>query len=249
MIKIKKITSFLEKNFPLSNQEKWDKSGLHYGSLNKKVNKVLVTLDLTKESYDYAIYNQIEFIIIHHPFWWEESIEEDIKKAPYKLKIHNRLLNSKISVYSLHTNYDNAKKGTSYEVAKKLGFKEIETIKTSKYSVILNFNDTIKNLNKLFNKKFDLNSEIKLNYLKSKSIKKFAIIAGSGSIEEILELKNNNIKTIVTSDVKWSDLLTLKDEKINLIIISHAIENVFVDAIKKLLKNKFKNEKLEIMQK
>lgn len=249
MIKIKKIVSFLEKKFPPSKQEKWDKSGLHYGSLNKKVNKILVTLDLTKESYDYAIYNQIEFIIIHHPFWWEETIEEDIQKAPYKLKIHNRLLNSKIVVYSLHTNYDSAKKGTSYQVAKKLGFKEIETIKTSKYSVILKFNDTIKNLNKLFNKTFNLNSEIKLNYLKEKSIKKFAILAGSGSIEEILELKNNDINTIITSDIKWSNLLTLKDEKINLIVISHAVENVFVDAVQKLLKQKFKNEKLEIMQK
>ena len=247
MIKIKKITSFLEKNFPLSKQEKWDKSGLHYGSLNKKVNKVLVTLDLTKESYDYAVDNHAQFIIIHHPFWWEETIEEDIKKAPYKLQIHNQLLNSQIGVYSLHTNYDNAKKGTSYQVAKKLGFKEINTIKTTKYSVILNFNDTLKNLNKLFNKKFNLNSEIKLNYLKGESIKKFAILAGSGDIEEMIELKNNNIQTIVTSDVKWSDLLTLKDEKINLIVISHAIENVFVDAIKKLLKNKFKNEKLEII--
>ncbi len=247
MIKIKKIISFLEEKFPLSHQEEWDKAGLHYGSLNKKINKVLIALDLTKKVYDDAVFNQVELIIIHHPFWWEETIEEDVKKAPYKLKIHNKLLNSNIAVYSLHTNYDSAKKGTSYQVAKKLDFKEIDKIKTSKYSVILKFNDTLANLKQLFKNKFNLPCEVKLDYLKNKVVKKFAILAGAGDVAEMLELKKNNVQTIITSDVKWSDLLTLKVEKINLILISHAIENVFVDDIKKLLKQKFKNEKLDIL--
>ncbi len=247
MIKINKLISFLERKFPLSKQEEWDKSGLHYGSFKKNINKILVVLDLTKKKYDYAISNQVDFIITHHPFRWEENLEEDIKKAPYKLKIHNRILNNNIGIYSIHTNFDSSSKGTSYLLAKKMGFNKIFPIKNSKYSVMVEYNGSLDDLKKLFFKKIKLYSKKELNFTKNKPIKKVGIIAGSGKIEEILELKKNNIKTIITSDVKWSDLLTMNNEKINLLLVSHESENVFVDNIKKILKNKFKKEKLKVI--
>jgi hypothetical protein len=39
----------------------------------------------------------------------------------------------------------------------------------------------------------------------------------------------------------------MNNEKINLLLVSHESENVFVDNIKKILKNKFKKEKLKVI--
>jgi putative NIF3 family GTP cyclohydrolase 1 type 2 len=83
-----------------------------------------------------------------------------------------------------------------------MGFNKIFPIKNSKYSVMVEYNGSLDDLKKLFFKKIKLYSKKELNFTKNKPIKKVGIIAGSGKIEEILELKKNNIKTIITSDVK-----------------------------------------------
>ena len=66
-MKIKEITSEIERIAPLSLQEDYDNSGLLIGNPNDDVNKVLICLDVTDEVLDEAIKNNCGMIISHHP--------------------------------------------------------------------------------------------------------------------------------------------------------------------------------------
>lgn len=62
------IVKYLEKRFPLNLAYEWDKVGLQVGSKNSKVERVLITLDVTIEVINEAIEQGASLIITHHPF-------------------------------------------------------------------------------------------------------------------------------------------------------------------------------------
>jgi len=61
------IIKYLETYYPKENAYDWDNVGLQVGSLDSKVKKVLITLDVTKEVVKEAIHEKVDLIISHHP--------------------------------------------------------------------------------------------------------------------------------------------------------------------------------------
>lgn len=88
-----------------------DPIGLALGTLNKPVQNVLVTLDVTHEVVDEAIANGCELIIAHHPpiFMKLSNLRTDNPKG----KLFEKILKNDIAVYAAHTNLDVAEGGVN----------------------------------------------------------------------------------------------------------------------------------------
>ena len=239
MKKLNKIINTLESLFPLNKSEEWDNSGLQYGHRNQSINKIIVALDLTTDVFEKAIDNQVDLIITHHPFLWEDTMEENYNNAPYKKLINGRLENTGIAVYSLHTNYDQDKKGTSYRIAKMLTNSPLSS-KVVKYASIIEGNTNIKKVSDQLREITGITTLISNQEEVNKTFDRFAILAGSGNIKDIIALsKSDNTNLVVTSDFKWSDWTTIKELGLNVIEVTHGIETIFSEDITNILKNKF----------
>lgn len=119
---VSEIYKYIDSFAPFSTQEKWDNSGLLTGSMNKKVSKVLVTLDITNEVADEAAEIGAELIIAHHPVIFRPlySLSENEPSC--------KLLKSGISAICVHTPYDVAEGGMSDILMDLVGFEKSDGI-------------------------------------------------------------------------------------------------------------------------
>ena len=67
MVKVKDIIAEVEKIAPPELAEEWDNSGLQIGNAEKEVNRLLVTVDITKEIVGKAVAGDYDMILSHHP--------------------------------------------------------------------------------------------------------------------------------------------------------------------------------------
>jgi len=88
-----------------------DPIGLAIGTLNKPVNKVLITLDVNEDVADEAIAQGCELIIAHHPpiFRRLANIRTDHPAG----RLYEKLLKNDVAVYAAHTNLDVAEGGVN----------------------------------------------------------------------------------------------------------------------------------------
>ncbi|KMT21668.1 Nif3-like dinuclear metal center hexameric protein [Clostridium cylindrosporum] len=115
----KDLCNLIEKKFPLNLAEDYDNVGMLLGRKDKDIKKVLVALEVTEKVIDEAIDNEIDLIITHHPL-----IFKPLKKITDSSYIENmilKLIENKIGLYSLHTNFDTASGGMNDILCDKLG--------------------------------------------------------------------------------------------------------------------------------
>ncbi|SEH60758.1 dinuclear metal center protein, YbgI/SA1388 family [Halobacillus karajensis] len=105
------IIKQFEKWSPKHLAYEWDNVGLQVGSLNKPVQKVMVTLDVLDSVVDEAIEKDVDLIIAHHPllFIKLKQINLDTPKG----RIVQKLIKHDITVYAAHTNLDVANGGVN----------------------------------------------------------------------------------------------------------------------------------------
>ncbi|TAA66257.1 Nif3-like dinuclear metal center hexameric protein [Planococcus salinarum] len=103
-----------------------DPIGLHVGTLNKKVERVLVTLDVNEAVVDEAIAKGAELIIAHHPpiFRPLKTLQTDFSQGA----LLEKLIKHDIAVYAAHTNLDVAEGGVNDLLAKALGLQNTEVL-------------------------------------------------------------------------------------------------------------------------
>lgn len=103
-MKCLELINKLQEFAPEESACQWDNVGLLVGRDDKEVKKILIAVDVTDEVVDTAIEGQVDMIISHHPL-----IFSGIKKVNNQNFITNRILKmiqSDISYYAMHTNYD-----------------------------------------------------------------------------------------------------------------------------------------------
>lgn len=95
----------LSKKIPKELSCEWDNDGLMYCfDKNKQVEKVLVSLDVTLETIDYAVKNGYDAIVSHHPLIFKPISRLDFEGAVgARLK---ELIKNDITVMSFHTRLD-----------------------------------------------------------------------------------------------------------------------------------------------
>jgi dinuclear metal center YbgI/SA1388 family protein len=103
-----------------------DKIGLQIGRLNKKVDKIMIALDVLEEVIDEAIEKNVQLIIAHHPpiFRPLKSVLTDTVQG----RMIEKLIKHDIAVYAAHTNLDVAKGGVNDLLAEALGLENPEVL-------------------------------------------------------------------------------------------------------------------------
>ncbi|NBI06995.1 Nif3-like dinuclear metal center hexameric protein [Senegalia massiliensis] len=118
MIDSEKIIKYIEGIAPENLAENWDNVGLQIGDTKRKVEKILLALDINLEVVDKAVKEQVDMIISHHPLFF--SSLKQINLNTYKGKIVEKLIKNDILVYTAHTNLDASNNGVNDELARLL---------------------------------------------------------------------------------------------------------------------------------
>jgi dinuclear metal center YbgI/SA1388 family protein len=103
-----------------------DKVGLQIGRLNKKVERVLVTLDVLENVIDEAIQKDAQLIIAHHPPIYRPLQKVLTDTLPGRMI--EKLVKNDIAVYAAHTNLDIANGGVNDLLAVALGIENPEVL-------------------------------------------------------------------------------------------------------------------------
>lgn len=126
IIKIKDVTSHLERLAPLSLQESYDNSGLLTGDLNWTVSGILISLDCVEAVVDEAIERKCNLIVAHHPILFKGL--KSLTGKNYVERTIIKALKNDIAIYAIHTNLDNVLAGVNNKIAEKLGLTNLKVL-------------------------------------------------------------------------------------------------------------------------
>lgn len=119
MVSLRKITGELERRAPRHLAEDWDNVGLQVGDLDSDVTRILISLDVTDEVVDEAIARHAGLIVSHHPAIFRPLSRLVMPNALAGPVI--KAVKANIGIYSMHTNLDKVRGGTSHILASRLG--------------------------------------------------------------------------------------------------------------------------------
>ncbi|ABB14201.1 Nif3-like dinuclear metal center hexameric protein [Carboxydothermus hydrogenoformans] len=119
------IAAVIEEKFPRKLAMEWDNPGWQI-YFEKEVHKVLLALDITAATVDFALNEKVDLIITHHPLFFKplKSLTFERKETLPLLK----LLEKQISVYAIHTNLDVAFGGINDYLAELLELQEVKPL-------------------------------------------------------------------------------------------------------------------------
>lgn len=230
-MQLSKLTKIIETKYPLELQEKWDCSGFLYQN-ETDVKKVLVTLDITEKVCAYAIKNEVDLIISHHPLIFQNYFAS----YEYIRMIFQKLYAANISIYGMHTNFDNSEDGMNTTFIKKLGYQPLQTLGMLKF----------------FESNQDLYQVIKNQYPYARiynfnsKIDKVAVCLGAGG-SFVEEVKQNGATMLISSEFKHHEILYAKENNITLVDIAHQAEAIFAAKVANYLINNTQNIEIDVL--
>jgi dinuclear metal center YbgI/SA1388 family protein len=247
-MKIQNVTNYLEELAPLSYAENFDNVGLLVGDYTTKVTGVLVTLDSIEETVDEAIAKNCNLIVSFHPI-----IFSGLKKLngnTYVERVVLKAIKNNIAIYAMHTALDNKKNGVNGKICEVLGLKNTEILIPKSN---INTQETI-GMGMIGELETEMNETAFLRFVKStmktecirhsellgKSIKKVAVLGGSGSfaIENAIAL---HADAYISSDFKYHDFFKA-EKQILLADIGHYESEQFTkNLLVEYLTKKFTN--------
>lgn len=131
-MKIKEIIDALEIFAPLPLQDGFDNAGLQVGLTDVEATGALLCLDVTEKVVEEAINMGINLIISHHPLMFRGY--KSITGKDYTERCIMTAIRNEISIYSMHTNLDNAPNGVNFKMAEKLGLKDVRILCPKDYT-------------------------------------------------------------------------------------------------------------------
>lgn len=122
MTTVNDIIVELENFAPKSLAEDWDSIGLMFGSKDKVVDKIMVALDLDRDTLNEAMEKNVDLIVTHHPPIFKAL--NTLNKEDAHRREFIELVKSDIALYALHTNLDSAEGGMNDWLADAIGLSE-----------------------------------------------------------------------------------------------------------------------------
>jgi dinuclear metal center YbgI/SA1388 family protein len=222
-MKVFEIYEILDKIAPFETQESWDNSGLIVGSMQNKIEKIYLSLDVDSALCDTLEENSL--LITHHPLIFKGLKELDFERYPSN--IIKKLIKKNITLIAMHTNYDKAHLN-QYVAEKILGYEVVEKDEFVCYFLV---DDRFESFAKR------VADSLKLPVLKSvgkeRFIKKAAITTGSGG-ELIPYIKAD---CFLSGDIKYHQAYEAMENGLNLIEIGHFESEIFfADSLSENLK-------------
>lgn len=133
-MRIKEIVSALERFAPLPLQDGYDNAGLQIGLTDVETTGALLCLDVTESVLDEAIMLGYNLVISHHPLIFKGY--KSITGKNYVERCIMKAIKNDITVYSAHTNLDNAPKGVNYKIAEKIGLSNLRILETKENALL-----------------------------------------------------------------------------------------------------------------
>lgn len=123
------VVEAIEQIAPRYLAEGWDNVGLLLGNPAQQVSKVLVALDVTQAVADFAVAEQVDMIIAHHPLIFKglKNVRTDLPHG----RVLTTLIKADIAVYAAHTNLDISSGGINDILANKLSLINTKTLTVS----------------------------------------------------------------------------------------------------------------------
>jgi dinuclear metal center YbgI/SA1388 family protein len=226
----------------------WDNVGLQIGDLNRDINHVLITLDVTKDVVQEAIEQNCELIIAHHPLLFR-PLKQILPTQPVG-QIIEMLIKHDIALYVAHTNYDVHPSGMNVALANQLKLSDhaiLEMVdETHGLGIVGSLKDPMP-MNQFASfvlKQFDLD-DLKLIGDEQKVIKRVAIVGGSGS-SVIMTALEQNVDVLITGDVTYHHALDAKAMGLTLLNVNHNIERFGLKQLKKVLEKEIQTCEFQV---
>lgn len=213
---ISSILEHLERYAPRELAQDWDNVGLLIGEQNRIVSKVLISLDATANTVDYAISEGFDLILSHHPL-----IFRPLKSITNPIIL--KLIEHRISLIAMHTNFDAALGGVNHALAEVLDLSILEPLGDSKEGAIglVCSNSIPQTLDEIA-----VNVQTKLNCPSTKlwtagtkpdrMITRIAICGGAGG--SAISFAERKAELLISGDISYHSFL---DSKIPIIDAGH----------------------------
>ena len=238
MVRTSDIRDYFEKCVPNSLKMDYDNVGLLAGEAGQKVERVLVSLDITMDVIDEAHQIGAGLIVAHHPIIFS-PVRSVVDTDGIGKKLVS-LIKKEIGAICLHTNLDAVDGGVNDELIKILGGEAAEILDDeSRVGRVADLPNPMSFSEFLEHTKTALNANGLRFHDAGNPVKRIGCCGGSGG--EFLETAlNKGCDTYVTADVKYNVFLDAKELGINLIDADHfCTENVVVPVLADILKKAF----------
>ena len=209
-MKIKEIVSALERFAPLPLQDGFDNAGSQIGLTEAEATGALLCLDVTEAVVDEAIALGYNLIVSHHPLIFKGF--KSITGKDYVERCIMKAIQNNITIYSAHTNLDNAQGGVNFKIAQKISLKDVQVLDPKLQGEVVagagvvgelpepeTETDFLKRIKRLFEV-----GCVKHNRLNGRLIQKVALCGGSGAflLPKAVEL---GADVFITGEVKYHD--------------------------------------------
>jgi len=241
---IGEVYDFMKTLCPLELAEDWDNSGLIVGRRSRKADKILISLDVTKDVVDEAAGMGAKLIISHHP-----AIFSSLKKIEDGDAFGDLILSlaeNKIGVISMHTNADAAANGVNDILAGLIGLSDITGIGEEKIGRMGILKEEMPIGDFARHVKAALSCDTVRAVDVGRKTFKVAVLGGAGG--DLAEIcAKMGCDTLVTGDVKHHTALLAKEQGINIVDAGHFYtENPVCRWFKKEIETRFQDIKVEI---
>ncbi|HPD34104.1 MAG TPA: Nif3-like dinuclear metal center hexameric protein [Bacteroidota bacterium] len=243
------LLDFLEKHFPARFAIKDDKFGLEIQIGSHEVNNILVCYEINEQVIQEARNLNCQLILTYHPLIYFPI--ERIYSSERIGKLLTLIIDSKISVISLHTLFDTYKYGSNYLFAKALELEIDEFLEPNNENndygmgIIGHFDKEISPeefLKKIHN---ITQSSIKYTEGASNFVYRIGVVVGSGK-EYLNQAIDKGVDGFITGDVSYHYFHTA-NKRIWLIDAGHSeMEKFIAPAIADFLKHNINNEQINI---
>lgn len=212
---VQEIYEFLDTVCPYELAEPWDNAGLNVGYRSRRVQKVLVALDLTMQTVLTAKEKGCELIITHHPLLFDAAKQINSDSAEGRRVL--ALAANNIAHIACHTNLDAAAGGVNDVLAELCELKNIEI-----FCGLGRIGTADTTLSALAERLKDaLHTEHCQAVCAQEQVSRVAVVGGAGGsfLEEPFALQAGD--TFITGEAKHHQLLLAKEQGINLLVLGH----------------------------
>ncbi len=237
---VNELYRYLNEKIPMSLSCDWDNDGLMVAADgNRKVNKILLTLDVTKDVVKVAKELSCDVIISHHPLIFKPLASVNDSDSTSEIVICS-LLNG-ISVMSFHTRLDALKDGVNDVLAERIGVKDASEFGPEDEEIgrigVLDGEMTPTDFALKVKDVLGADS-VKLTDA-NKPVKTVALLGGRGK-DYVLPAKLAGADVFVTGEITYNTAVTAKDSGISVIEAGHYFTEVPVlDFLEKLIEQAF----------
>lgn len=239
----KEIVKVIEAAYPKSAALDFDNVGLLAGRSEKEVGCVYLALDVTKEVIHQAEAAGADMLITHHPLIF--SPLKSITDEDFVGRRIVKLIQSDISYYAMHTNYDVLGMAALSERILELEEAEVLDVTLEEDGVCqgigragtLNADMTLEECCVYVKNKLKLDS-VKVFGSRDKRVRRLAVSPGSGK-SAIAPALRKGADVLVTGDIGHHDGLDAVEQGLSVIDAGHyGTEYIFMEDMKEFLQKK-----------